>query len=109
VSWEPLPGGDAPQPQPKLVGDALDRIVKGLGGPGADALTGVFARWEEAVGERVAGHATPVSFERGCLVVTVDEPGWATELRYLEPQLLQRLEDVAGPGAVQRIEVRVRA
>jgi len=42
------------------------------------------------------------------LVVDVDQPGWATQLRYLETDLLARLAAVAGPGAVRSIEVRVR-
>jgi hypothetical protein len=40
-------------------------------------------------------------------VVAVDEPAWATQLRWLEADLLARLNDVLGPGQVARIEVRV--
>jgi len=39
--------------------------------------------------------------------VEVDEPGWATQLRYLEREILERLAAVGGSG-VERIEVRVR-
>jgi predicted nucleic acid-binding Zn ribbon protein len=67
----------------------------------------VFSRWEEAVGAGVAAHARPVSLNDGVLVVAVDQPGWATQLRYLSADLLLRLADVAGEGVVRRIEIRV--
>jgi len=49
-----------------------------------------------------------VSLDDGRLVIEVDEPGWATQLRYLETTLRERLADVAGGFQVRAIEVRVR-
>jgi predicted nucleic acid-binding Zn ribbon protein len=86
----------------------VDREVRRLGGPGATALAAVFARWEEVVGPQVAAHAQPVSIRAGTLVVGVDAPAWATQLRLLTATLLARLDEVAGPGAVSAVEVRVR-
>jgi hypothetical protein len=43
------------------------------------------------------------------LVVGVDEPIWHTQLTYLQADLIDRLNSVAGAGAVTRVEVRVRA
>ncbi len=88
--------------------ESLDVVVRGLRGAGAKATAGVFGRWEDVVGPHVAAHARPVVLDDGRLVVEVDEPGWATQLRYLEGDLMQQLEAVAGPGAVRSIEVRVR-
>ena len=36
------------------------------------------------------------------------EPTWATQLRFLESELLERLREVAGVDEVDRIELRVR-
>ena len=90
------------------VSDSLDAVVRALKGPGAKATAGVFGRWEEVVGTHVAVHARPVLLDDGRLVVEVDEPGWATQLRYLEADLMEQLAAVAGAGAVRSIEVRVR-
>ncbi|HEX9992122.1 MAG TPA: DUF721 domain-containing protein [Acidimicrobiales bacterium] len=90
------------------LGEGLDRALGDLGLPGARAVVAVFGRWEELVGEQVAAHASPVSIHDGRLLVAVDEPGWATQLRYLQADLLRRVADVAGEGVVTRIEVRVR-
>jgi predicted nucleic acid-binding Zn ribbon protein len=93
---------------PRRVGEGLDRLVRALGGPSAGALSSVFDRWDEIVGERLAAHATPVSLQGGTLVVAVEEVGWATQLRYLEADLKRRVAEAAGEGSVDRIEVRVR-
>ncbi len=79
-----------------------------MGAPGAVALSVLFSRWEEIAGPVVAVHSWPLSVTRGSLVVAVDGPGWATSLRALSAQLLKRVEDVAGAGVAERIEVRVK-
>jgi predicted nucleic acid-binding Zn ribbon protein len=92
---------------PRPVSDGLEQLARRLGAPSAASLGAVFAHWEETVGEAIAAHARPVSLNDGVLVVAVDEPGWATQLRYLSTDLIRRLSDVAGDGVVGRIEVRV--
>ena len=92
---------------PRPVADGLDHLARRLGAPTASALGAVFAHWEEAVGPTIAAHATPKSLIDGVLVVAVDQPGWATQLRYLSNDLLRKLKEVAGEGVVGRIDIRV--
>jgi predicted nucleic acid-binding Zn ribbon protein len=90
------------------VGESLDRVAASLGVPLASTLSTVFASWPDMVGESVAQHSRPRSLRDGTLVVAVDEPAWATQLRWLEADLLTRLREVLGPDQVARIEVRVQ-
>jgi predicted nucleic acid-binding Zn ribbon protein len=69
-------------------------------------MGGVFGRWEEAVGAAVATHVQPVKLDGSVLVVEVDDPAWATQIRFLEATLRERLREVAG-ASVERLEVRV--
>jgi predicted nucleic acid-binding Zn ribbon protein len=94
--------------EPRSLGDSVDELVRSLRGTGARTLAGVFARWDEAVGAQIAAHAQPAALVDGCLVVEVDHPTWATELRFLEPQVLGRLQEVTGASEVTRMEIRVR-
>ncbi len=89
---------------------ALDGVVRELGGPAVTSasLSGVFGRWREVVGDAIADHADPIAIDGGRLVVAVDQPGWATQLRFLEQDLLARIAERVGPAAVTSIEVRVR-
>ena len=103
--WQPDP---PPDPGPRRLDESLDRLARGIGGPSATALGGVFTRWAEVVGDDVAAHAAPVSLASGTLVVSVDHPTWATELRYLQAVVLGRLDEAVGEGVVRSLEVRVR-
>ncbi len=70
----------------------------------------VFSRWEQIVGPDIAGHARPVSLHRGVLVLAVDHPAWATQLRYMTAELLTRVAEATGGGAgaeVTEIHLRV--
>jgi predicted nucleic acid-binding Zn ribbon protein len=104
--WRPLPDREGPGPRP--VGASLDRVAASLGGPRAATWSGVFSSWADLVGPSVAAHARPRRLEATVLHVAVDDPAWATQLRWLEGDLLRRLTEVLGEGAVTAIEVRVR-
>jgi predicted nucleic acid-binding Zn ribbon protein len=69
---------------------------------------GVLQGWASAVGEAVASHARPRTLRGGILVVEVDSPEWATQLRYLEEDILRRLGRKVRPGVVKSIRVVVR-
>ena len=97
-------------------GDSLDRVVRSLrpDTPGsaspaqtASQMGGVFGRWTEAVGDAVANHVTPVKLDGTKLVVEVDDPAWATQLRFLETTLKARLLEIAG-ATIETVEVRVK-
>jgi predicted nucleic acid-binding Zn ribbon protein len=96
----------SPPTEPRRLSDGLDAVVRSLKGASAGTVQGVFGRWEDAVGPSVARHVRPVKLDGTVLFVEVDEPGWATQLRYLEQDVLQRLSAVTG-ATVERLEVRV--
>jgi predicted nucleic acid-binding Zn ribbon protein len=106
MPWSPLPDRDGPAP--RRVGEDLDTMVRRFGGATGLATAKVFTGWAETVGPAVASHAEPLALHGSTLVVGVDAPAYATQLRMLTPELLARLADLAGPGAVDAIEVRVR-
>jgi hypothetical protein len=100
----PLPG-DGPGPQP--IGKALDQVLRGLGAPEASGVHLVFDRWEEVVGPALAARTRPVRIEGDHLVLAVDEPAMATHVRFLQAELLARLEELLGPGRVTALDLRV--
>ena len=59
-------------------------------------MGGVFGRWEEAVGAALGAHVQPVKLDGTTLVVKVDDPAWATQLKFLETTLKHALLEVAG-------------
>ncbi len=108
----PRRAGDGDQrepntPPPAPLGDALDQLVRQLGWGPRSASVSVVADWERVVGPAIALHARAVSAEGVTLVVAVDDPAWATQLRWLEADLLQRLAAETG-ARFERLTIRVR-
>jgi predicted nucleic acid-binding Zn ribbon protein len=92
---------------PVPVTEALDGLLRSLrGGAGRAEVGGVFGRWEEAVGGPIAAHVRPVRLEHGSLLVEVDEPAWATQVRLLSDDLRRRLLEVTGVQ-IDHVDVRV--
>jgi predicted nucleic acid-binding Zn ribbon protein len=91
---------------PRTLSESLDGLLRDLRAGARHEVGGVFGRWEELVGAVLAAHARPVKLDGGRLLVEVDEPGWATQLRFLESDVLARLHDGAGID-LSGIDVRV--
>jgi predicted nucleic acid-binding Zn ribbon protein len=70
-------------------------------------LAAVQAAWEEALGERLATVATPVSERAGTLTVDCTDGVWAQELDLMQEQLLERLREVLGERAPEALKFRV--
>lgn len=115
---------------PQPIADALDTVMSGLmprtgrptprddanrdgevagagRAPSAAVWGTVFSRWEELVGASLARHTRPLRLEAGVLVVAVDLPPWATQVRALAPGILARVAEQSGE-ALDRLEVVVR-
>ncbi len=96
-----------PRTEPRPIGESLDRLSRSLSGMGAQPLVSVFTEWPKVVGDTLAAHCRPLSLDGTKLVIAVDEPAWATQVRYLETELLGRLAEVVEGPPVRSIEVRV--
>jgi hypothetical protein len=92
---------------PTELSGLLDRVVRGMGAPGTDAVELVFNRWDEVVGGVLASRTRPVSLDRGTLVLEADDPAVVSHVRWLEHDLVERLDELLGAGRVTAVEVRV--
>lgn len=90
---------------PQLIEQAMGRLIANHGWELDLKVQGVFGRWAEIVGEEVADHCTPESFDDGRLVVRTDSTAWATQLKLLAPTVVRRLNEELGHGTVTLIEV----
>ena len=104
MGWEPLYKSSGP----KRLGEALDQVTSRLKAPRAQVLKLVFEAWEEMVGSVMATHTSPVRLVEGELVVAVDDPAWATEMRFFSAELIGRLNAAAEEEAVTSLTIRVR-
>ena len=92
--------------EPRPISDSLKAVTAGFGSRGrAIDLT---ERWTEAVGETIAAHALPERLDAGRLTVVVDDPAWATELRYHSNRILAALNAESGVSTVSELRLRVQ-
>lgn len=61
--------------------------------------------WEEIAGAALAAHTEPVRLHGGVLVVRVASSTWATQVRYLSSDLIERANAVLGADQVHRVTV----
>lgn len=97
------PGPDNRDPQP--FGRAVSRVSMDRGWSSRLTDATVLGRWPTLVGPDIADHCTPVSLRDGELVLKAESTAWATQLRTLQRQILQRLAAAVGPDVVKRIRV----
>lgn len=90
---------------PTLLGEALDRLIVEKGWTQASAVATVSGNWAELVGEDLAAHVVPESFDEGRLVLRAESTAWATQVRLLLPQLRQTIDRAVGAGVVADISV----
>jgi predicted nucleic acid-binding Zn ribbon protein len=89
--------------------ETVDRLVRSMGAPSANATRSIFGDWADIVGPQIAEHARPHALRERTLVVAVTDPAWATQLRFLEAELLGQIATATGSDEVTAIEVRVRS
>lgn len=93
--------------QESRLSDELDVLLRKLGSESSTVVAGIFSNWDQLVGETVAQHASPIKLELGRLLVEVDEPAWATQMRFLESEIISKLSTSTG-NTINGIDVRVK-
>ena len=92
----------------RRLSESLSEIASDLNLDQPDVIAAVMGGWDALVGEAVAAHARPRIVRQGVLVVEVDNPEWATQLRYLEGEVILRIGRKVRPGVVTGLRVVVR-
>lgn len=91
---------------PKPLGAAVKGLIRSRGWSAPVAVGSVISRWEQLVGESIAEHCTPQSFEDGVVVVICDSTAWATNLKLMKGTLMEVFERELGKGIVTEIDIR---
>ena len=92
---------------PRHLGDVLNKVLQRMKVSDSSSSMGLFSQWRDIVGDAIADHVTPKRLEKRVLVVEVDDPAWATQLKFLEAQLLSTLREHIG-DEVDSLNIKVR-
>lgn len=98
--------GSGPDPRdPQRIGAAVRDLVGDRAWGDTLAAAAVVARWDEIVGADLAAHCRPTRLEGTELTLVAESTAWATQIRLLTHQLLDRIAAEAGRGVVRTIRV----
>jgi predicted nucleic acid-binding Zn ribbon protein len=87
--------------------DSVAAVSRELGVPDPDTFAVISNAWLDIVGATVAEHARVRSVRDGVCNVEVDGPAWATQLRYLEAQVVERATQLCGGPVITAVKVQV--
>jgi hypothetical protein len=93
--------------EPVSIGDAAALVGDELGLAEPRTFARLVDGWNDVVGDAVAQHSRPRGVRNGVLDIAVDAPAWATQLRYLEADLVDRASRLVGPGVVAAVRISV--
>lgn len=91
---------------------ALGTILRGVLDGKVAARSGlkdlkIWEVWNKAVGQKIAQHAQPDSFNNGRLLVNTSHPTWVTELGFRKEEIRLRLNELIGAAMVSDIVFRL--
>jgi len=86
---------------------SIPAILGGLGANDAATEALVFAAWEQAAGDLIRDRTKAAEYFENRLVVHVEDRTWQLHLEDLAPQMLAKVNTIAGQGSVKRIEFRI--
>ena len=90
------------------LGDGLDRFVRNLGAPPISILAQLEDRWPELVGPGLAVSTRPIELVDGTLSVACDDPASASQIGWMEGQIIKRFAATFNTNLVQRVVGRVK-
>jgi predicted nucleic acid-binding Zn ribbon protein len=94
--------------EPVPLAEAVAAVGRQLGFPEPDVFSTLSAEWPAIVGEQLAPHTSVRSLRDGVCTVEADGPGWATQLRYAQHQLVERAAECCGAGVVTSFRTVVK-
>lgn len=89
------------------IGDVLDRVIKQHRPSTNQALVRIWELWEEAVGSAIAANARPAAFKGDMLLVHVSNSTWLHHLRFLEQDLIQKVNHALEGEYIKRIKLKI--
>ncbi len=91
------------------IGDVLGRVLQKHQPARNQALMGIWQVWDEAVGEGIASNARPAAFKKDLLLLHVSNSAWLHHLRFMEPEIIEKVNAALGGKYIRRIQMKIGA
>jgi predicted nucleic acid-binding Zn ribbon protein len=85
------------------LGRALQSLLRRWGIDGKVRERQAASLWNQVVGQRIAGRTEVLRVEDGKIFVLVNSSSWRTELVFMKPKIVQRLNQAVGRRVIEDI------
>ncbi len=89
------------------IGEVLHTVLRQCRPQQDQALLQVWDIWDQIVGAAIAPNARPAAFNGNVLLVHVASATWLHHLRFLEREMIAKLNATLGDGKVKAIKLKV--
>ena len=91
--------------EPMSMSASVEAMLRRMGWTETVEVAAVTARWREVIGDQIADHCEPVSFEEGVLTLRASSTAWATQLTLMAGQVRHRINEEFGREVVRELKV----
>ena len=89
------------------IGDVLGGVIQQYRPMTDPSLLRVWDLWKSAVGDAIAANASPAAFKGQILLVHVSNSTWLHHLRFLEGELIDKLNTALGQDDIRKIKFKI--
>lgn len=90
---------------PQSLGNLVGRLAQAPGWEERVGAATVINAWDSIVGDDISAHARPSRLEDTVLYVAAESTAWATQLRYVQSQILAKIAAAVGHGVVTQLKI----
>ncbi|MFT4202135.1 DciA family protein [Gordonia sp. (in: high G+C Gram-positive bacteria)] len=90
---------------PQSLGSLVGRLSQAPGWQPKVGAATVINTWDSIVGQDLAAHAKPTRLDDTILYVSAESTAWATQLRYVQGQIIAKIAAAVGDGVVTQLRI----
>jgi predicted nucleic acid-binding Zn ribbon protein len=91
------------------IGSVINELMRQYRPANDKQLLQVWEVWDQAVGAPIAANARPVAFKGDTLLIHVGSSTWLHHIRFLENELIEKLNAALGHRCVRSVKLKVGA
>lgn len=95
--------------QPPVIGETLEKYLAYLGAPPIRTLGALQERWSDIVGPALSEPTRPIELVDGVLVIGCDDATWASQVGWMQSQIVRRFRELFPETEVRKITTRIGA
>ena len=88
---------------PRAMSENVRALLGRMGWTEHIEVASVTARWREVIGDHIADHCEPVTFDEGVLVLRASSSAWATQMQLMSGQVRHRINEEFGREVVKEL------